>query len=44
MQFNSEQFQPFLIGLRSAFLIFSGVCAVGVLASYARGKVLESNE
>lgn len=42
-QLNSDRFQPFLIGLRSAFFIFAGVCAFGVLASYARGKVLQSD-
>ncbi len=43
MQLNSDQSQPFLIGLRSAFFIFAGVCAFGVIASYARGKVLQSD-
>jgi EmrB/QacA subfamily drug resistance transporter len=43
MQLDSHQFNPFLTGLRSAFFIFAGVCAFGVLASYARGKVLQSD-
>ncbi|NLL12432.1 MAG: MFS transporter [Fibrobacter sp.] len=43
IQLNSDQFQPFLIGLRGAFYVFAGVCAFGVLASYARGKVLQSD-
>jgi len=40
IQLNSDQYQPFLIGLQGAFYVFAGVCAFGVLASYARGKVL----
>lgn len=43
IQLNSDQFQPFLIGLRGAFYVFAGLCAFGVLASYARGKVLQSD-
>lgn len=43
IQITSERSQLFLIGLRSAFFIFAGVCAIGVLASYARGKVRHSD-
>lgn len=42
MQITQEQYQPFLYGLRTAFLIFSCLCAFGILASFARGKVLRS--
>lgn len=34
-----EHFPGFLGGLRLAFLLFSALCALGVIASHARGKV-----
>lgn len=42
MQITAQTSQPFLFGLRMAFYIFSGMCAFGILASLARGKVLDS--
>ena len=39
VQITEEYYQQFLVSSRMAFLIFSILCFLGILASMARGKI-----
>jgi hypothetical protein len=39
VQITAENHAAFISGFRAAFLIFSGLCLVGIFASLARGRL-----